>query len=284
MLIVNQLSLFSFLLAFAGALYFALGVRFWKSRWSESGALPLSVRVIRVEKFLVGMTMVIHATGLQGLLFGQGGMQFSFALAFCLMAWLAVLIYWLESFQVRLDGIQPIVLLSAALAAFLPLIFPNTHTVAHIGALSFRFHLLVTMLACGFFALAVAHAIFMGLLERRLHSPSRVSSRRIGNMPPLLALEALLFRILNIAFVLLTLALGSGFLYSEEIFGRALTFDHKTVFGVLSWLIFAILLIGRHIYGWRGRRALNWTIAGFCALLLAYIGKQFVLEVLLGRA
>ena len=236
-----------------------------------------------MEKFLIGVALIVHATALQGLLFGQGEMRFSFALAFCLMGWLAALIYWLESFQVRLDGIQPIVLLSAALSAFVPLIFPSTSAVVHVGSAIFRFHFLVVMLACGFFALATAHAIFMGVLERVLHSPSRISSRMIGNMPPLLALEALLFRILNISFVILTLALGSGFVYSDELFGRALTFDHRTVFGILSWLIFAILLAGRRIYGWRGRRALNWTLAGFSALLLAYMGKQFVLEVILGR-
>jgi len=281
--IVNQLTLFSSLLAFAGALYFALGVRFWQSRWSESASSSLSIRTIRVEKFLVGITMVVHATALQGLLFGGEGLQFSFALAFCLMGWLAVLIYWLESFQVNMDGIQPIVLLSAALAAFLPLVFPDTHTVVHFAAPSFRFHFLVAMLAYGFFALAAAQAIFMGVLGRRLHSP-RSFSRRVDSMPPLLALESLLFRILNIAFVLLTLALGSGLLYSEEIFGRAFTFDHKTVFGIISWFIFAILLLGRYIYGWRGKRALKWTLAGFFALFLAYVGSQFVLEVILGRA
>jgi len=55
------------------------------------------------------------------------------------------------------------------------------------------------------------------------------------------------------------------------------------VFAVLSWLIFAALLLGRYRYGWRGRRALRWTLAGFSCLLLAYVGSRFVLEVLLGR-
>jgi ABC-type uncharacterized transport system permease subunit len=41
--------------------------------------------------------------------------------------------------------------------------------------------------------------------------------------------------------------------------------------------------VGRHFYGWRGRTALRWTLAGFVLLLLAYIGSRFVLEVVLGR-
>ena len=96
-------------------------------------------------------------------------------------------------------------------------------------------------------------------------------------------MEALLFRMIVVGFVLLTVALGSGVLFSEEIFGKALTVDHKTVFAFASWGIFAALLIGRHAWGCGGRTALRWTMAGFMALLLAYVGSRFVLEVVLGR-
>ena len=85
-------------------------------------------------------------------------------------------------------------------------------------------------------------------------------------------------------FIFLTLTLGSGVFFSEEIFGRPAPVTHKTVFGVISWLIFAALLVGRHVYGWRGRVAVRWTLAGFLALVLAYIGSRFVLEVVLGRS
>jgi ABC-type uncharacterized transport system permease subunit len=77
--------------------------------------------------------------------------------------------------------------------------------------------------------------------------------------------------------------LVSGVFFSETLFGKALTFNHKTIFAILSWLIFAALLTGRHFRGWRGRVALRWTLAGFAALLLAYVGSRFVLEVILGR-
>ena len=72
-------------------------------------------------------------------------------------------------------------------------------------------------------------------------------------------------------------------MFSEAIFGKALAFDHKTLFAFASWGIFAALLIGRRIHGWRGRIALRWTLTGFLLLFLAYIGSRFVSEVLLGR-
>ena len=129
----------------------------------------------------------------------------------------------------------------------------------------------------------------MTLLERRLHGgklagPSGESlAGPWASLPPLMTLETLLFRILTLGFVLLSLTLVSGFVFSEELFGQAARFNHKTVFGIISWIIFAALLVGRYARGWRGRTALRWTLAGFAALLLAYVGSMFVLEVILGR-
>src|SRR5438093_892068 len=100
---------------------------------------------------------------------------------------------------------------------------------------------------------------------------------------PLLTMERRLFQISLAGFVFLTLPLASGIAFSETLFGRAMKFDHKTVFAIASWLIFAALLAGRYLYGWRGRVALRWTLVGFVALLLAYVGSRFVLEVILRR-
>ena len=103
------------------------------------------------------------------------------------------------------------------------------------------------------------------------------------NMPPLLTLESLLFQIIALGFALLTLTLVTGALFSETLFGKAIRFDHKTLFAIISWIIFAVLLAGRFFYGWRGRMALRYTLAGFVSLLLAYVGTRFVLEVILQR-
>ncbi|MGL5632847.1 MAG: cytochrome C assembly family protein [Azovibrio sp.] len=274
--IVNQLAP----LGLASLLYLALSVHFWRTRWSEAAPAPSEKPSVRAwEKPAIGIVLLLHAIGLRLSMFSLGGMQFSFSLAFSLMIWLAALIYWLESFRIRTDGLQPIVLFAGTLGAAMPLLFPVTRQVAHADALGFQLHFLSAMLAYSLFTLAAAHAVFMSFTERRLHQ--RMPSRRMASIPPLLAMESLLFRMLTIAFILLTLALGSGLLYSEVLFGKVLSFDHKTFFAITSWFIFAILLIGRHVYGWRGRIALRWTLAGFAVLLLAYVGSRFVAEVVL---
>jgi ABC-type uncharacterized transport system permease subunit len=97
-------------------------------------------------------------------------------------------------------------------------------------------------------------------------------------------MEKLLFRLLLAAFVLLTFTLLSGAFFSEALFGKPFKFGHKTLFGFLSWGIFAWLLYGHWKFGWRGKKAMVLTLSGFVMLLLAYIGTKFVVEILLGRA
>ena len=104
-----------------------------------------------------------------------------------------------------------------------------------------------------------------------------------AGLPPLLTLERFLFRVLTAGFLLLSLTLASGMLFTEQLFGKPLTFTHKSLFSVLGWLTFGALLLGRWRYGWRGRVALRWIIAGTVFIFLAYLGAKFVLEVLLGR-
>lgn len=233
------------------------------------------------ERLSILAAIVMQGAGLYWSLFGGGGMRFSFSLALSLMLWLAVLIYWLESFRSRMEGLQPMVLPLAATCSVLPAFFPQMHWIAYAEAWGFKFHFLAAMLAYSLFTLSALHAAFMSFVERKLHR-GRFDSN-LASLPPVLAMENLLFRMITVAFTLLTLTLASGLAFSEAIFGKAFVLDHKTLFAFMSWMIFAALLVGRHAYGWRGRIALRWTMTGFLVLLLAYVGSRFVSEVLLGR-
>jgi ABC-type uncharacterized transport system permease subunit len=266
----------------AALLYAALGFHFWNTRWRETDKPLATLPMQPWERSAIAGTLLLQGVGLYDGLFAAGGMRFSFSFALSLMLWLAVFIYWLESFRSRMDGLQPMVLPLAAACSLLPALFPQVHMVAHAGTWGFKLHFLAAMLAYSLFTLSALHAVFMSFAERKLHQ--RALTKSLASLPPILTMEALLFRMIVVAFASLTLALGSGLLFSEEIFGKAMVLDHKTLFAFASWGIFAALLIGRHAYGWRGRIALRWTLTGFMVLLLAYIGSRFVAEVILGRA
>jgi ABC-type uncharacterized transport system permease subunit len=265
----------------AALLYGALGFHFWNTRWRESESQCVACPMQTWERIAIATALCVHGAGLYDALFAEVGMRFSFSFALSLMMWLAVLIYWLESFMARMEGMQPMVLPLAAVCTVLPAFFPNVHLVAHASATGFKLHFLAAMLAYSLLTLSALHAIFMGFTENALHT--RSVKRSLSSLPPLLAMEKLLFRMLLVGFILLTLTVGSGVFFSEALFGKPLTVDHKTLFAFASWGIFATLLIGRHAWGWRGKRALRWTLAGFALLILAYVGSRFVAEVILGR-
>jgi len=265
----------------AALLYGGLGFHFWNTRWRESEHQCVACPMQTWERGAIAFALIIHAAGLYTALFAEVGMRFSFSFALSLMMWLAVLIYWLESFMARMEGMQPMVLPLAAICAILPVFFPNVHVVANAQATGFKLHFLAAMLAYSLLTLSALHAIFMGFTESALHK--RSVKRSLNSLPPLLTMESLLFRMLLVGFILLTLTVGSGVMFSEVLFGKPLTIDHKTLFAFASWGIFATLLVGRHAWGWRGKRALRWTLAGFALLILAYVGSRFVAEVILGR-
>ena len=265
----------------AALTYGALGFHFWNTRWRERDGQCLACPMQTWERTVIALALLVHGIGLYGALFAETGMRFSFSFALSLMMWLAVLIYWLESFMARMEGMQPMVLPLAAACTVLPVVFPQVHLVAHASATGFKLHFLAAMLAYSLLTLSALHAIFMGFTENALHR--RAVRRSLASLPPLLTMETLLFRMLLIGFILLSVTVGSGLFFSEQLFGKPFAIDHKTLFAFASWAIFAILLVGRHAWGWRGKRALRWTLAGFALLILAYVGSRFVAEVILGR-
>lgn len=264
----------------AAGVYLVMAAHFWRSRWS--GQAPDAGREMRAwERSLIALAIIAQGSALYLAVFDQGGMRFSFSLALATMCWLAAAAYWAENFRLRLEALQPLILGIAGASSMLPIVFAKSHLLAHAGNLGFRLHFIAAMLAYSLFALSALHAAFLNFAERQLHR--RHVSRGLNGLPPILSLEDLLFRMILAGFVLLTIAVGSGVFFSEAIYEKPLSFDHKTLFALISWGVFAALLLGRWRFGWRGKRAQRWLLAGFIALILAYVGSRFVLEAILQR-
>ncbi len=225
------------------------------------------------------VALLAHGALIYHSVLGQGDIRLGFGNSLSTIFWLTALIYWLASRGAPLARLQSWVSGGAALSVLAMVAFGETHAIPSSQTLALRAHLVVSFLAYGLLAVAALHAVLMTMLEKQLHRGAFMQD----GAPPLLTLEAMLFRTIAAGFALLTLAVFSGVFFSEELFGTALQFTHKVVFAILSWMVFGGLLLGRHFRGWRGRTALYWTITGFIFLLLAYLGTQFVLEVILGR-
>ncbi|WP_321887514.1 cytochrome C assembly family protein [Paraburkholderia bannensis] len=249
-----------------------------------------------LSRTLLFAALAAHGLLLHTTIFPAHEMIFGFAFALSAMFWLGAVIYWIESFFFSLDGLRLLLLPLAGIASILPLVFGGVRVLPYAAAPLFKLHFVIANVAYGLFAIAALHAVLMLAVERRLHALKGAGFQRnagnkgggwlsnwIETLPPLLTMEKLLFRLIGAGFVLLTATLVSGIVFSEQLIDRPLSLDHKTVFAILSWLMFGTLLTARKISGWRGRSALRWVIASFVALLLAYVGSRFVFEVLLHR-
>lgn len=267
-------------------LYAPVVVAYLAAAWIEWQRLaqqprPESAPGAALASWLPPLAIAGHAVLVAGAVFTAEGLDLSLANALSAVAGLTALFAWLGTLSGALPGVAAAALPVAAAGAVLPALFPNPHRFSFPAEPWAALHIAVALTAYALLIVAALQALVLTGLERRLHRG--LPEPGADHLPPLLTLERFLFRLVGAGYLLLTLTLVSGVLFSEQLFGKALTFTHKTVFSVLSWIVFGGLLYGRHRYGWRGRKALNWILAGSVLLLLAYIGSKFVLEVILGR-
>jgi ABC-type uncharacterized transport system permease subunit len=263
------------------ACWLALAALAWKAAHAPAGA-SVPAKTFPVEGAILPVALVLHGMLVYNGILVDEGLNLGFSKAISLIVWLTVAIYWLASLAVPgLSSIQglwaPIALLAVLLQAFLP----SRYLVHYGGDPLFTLHFAIAMLAYSLFVVATMHALVMLAEVRWLHRG--VMPPFLKSLPPLLEMEALLFRILFAAFVLLTLTVVTGVFFAEQLFGRPFRFNHKTVLGLVSWGIYGTLLAGRYLRGWRGKFAAYWTLGGFAVLLLSYVGYRFVAEIILNR-
>lgn len=204
----------------------------------------------------------------------QVGARFGFAPALSVALWLVVGVYLIEYRWLPIPKVRRWMAIAGALTLLVVLLFPGEAFGDHPRWAPL--HWLTGIVSYGLFGVAVLHAALLGSADRRMRS--RQPAAHATPQVPLLRLERLTFVFVRAGFVALSATLLLGWTTAGD-----WRWDHKTVFSVLSWLVFAFLLLGRALLGWRGRMAVRWVYTGAGLLLLAYVGSRFVLEVLLQR-
>ncbi|QBQ56653.1 cytochrome C assembly family protein [Nitrosococcus wardiae] len=234
---------------------------------------------------LLGLSgVVFHGVVLANRLFTASGINLSFTDALSAAAWLMALLLLATSLKEPIENMGIAVYPFAAITLGVQNLFPSQHIVIEFGTEAnmvkpLEIHILISLVAYSLFALAAVQAILLAVQNKQLRN--KHPGGFIRALPPLQTMENLLFQILAVGFVLLSLSLFSGILFLEDLFAQHLA--HKTVFSIIAWLVFGILLWGRWRFGWRGPMAIRWTLSGFFFLMLAYFGSKLVLEIVLQR-
>ena len=245
----------------------------------SAAAWPMPVRS-RWPEAALALGWLAHAVTLVLDVVGYGsslpGARFGFAPALSATVWIVLAVHSVESRMLPLPAVRRWLALAGTVVVLLATLMPGTaRPIA--GSAWLPLHWLLGLVSYGLFAMAVLHAALLDAAERRFRSRGVSASAPAGGLP-LLQLERVTFRFVEVGFVVLSLALLLGFGLAD-----GWQWSRKNVLSLLGWATFAVLIGGRHLRGWRGRQATRWVYAGALLLLLAYAGVRFVYEVILQR-
>lgn len=222
------------------------------------------------------LAVLAHTVSAWTLIAREDGYHFGLfeisTLIFAFIALIAVLSSMRKPLGQLILGVFPF----AALVIILSLLISSTYPAQQLSA-GIAAHVLVSILAYSVVTLAALQALFLAFQNYQLRHHRAASV--IRRFPSLLDMERLLFELLWAAQLLLSAAIAAGFLFVNDWGVQGLA--HKMFFSILAWVVFAILLWGRHQRGWRGNTAIRGTLIGFSLLVLGFYGSKFVLEYIL---
>ena len=258
-------------------LYGCVGALLWRGQ--RHGGTRGAARV-GIYALALG-AIVLHGALLYDGLFQPQGLNLGLTQAISLVAWAVAALFLAAALTRPVESLGVIIMPGAGLMLVLAWLWPSQHWIAIETPLLEHAHIVVSLLAYSLLSIAVLQSVMLTLQERYLRGHR--SGGFLGTLPPLETMERLMFQMIAVGFALLTVSVVSGVFFSEAVFGQALRFTHHVVLSLIAWAVFAVLLIGRWRFGWRGRHAVRWTLAGFSLLALGYFGSKFVVEVILGR-
>lgn len=229
---------------------------------------------------VLGLGLVLHGAVLYNDMLTPAGINYD---VFNLVSFTSGLMLLLSALFSTYRPVSAMNLLGIPVAAtglILGFAFSKNKQLIESASIYLDIHIILSLSAYAVLLMATIQAVILWFQNRELKNKQK---RRIwvSLLPSFQAMETLLFDMLIAGFALLTVALGFGFFTIENFFGQHLA--HKTAFSIVSWFIYGSLLIGHYKFGWRGQKAIRFTIMGFFLLALGFIGSKFVLEMILGR-
>lgn len=190
-------------------------------------------------------------------------------------AWAAMLFYWIVEWRTRNRSlgtfVVPVAFLLMAFASLSPAVDHRIQPL--IPALQSNW-LTVHVLTCflGYAAFTAAFGLGVMFFLKR-HGGS---SRFIGLIPAAEDLDELMYQSVVLGFVLLTLGIMTGSVWAHYAWGAYWSWDPKETWSLITWLVYAALLHARYVRGWRGGRIALLSVVGFGAVLITYLGVNYL--------
>ena len=249
-----------------------------------AGAIHLIIALARrqasKQSWILGpgiAALLLQAAGSVGLVFVDGGLNLGFFTVGSLIFWVINAVVMVSGLRKPLHTIFVFLFPMSALSLSMALLVDEPQFTTQL-ATPIMAHILLSILAYGLLIIATIQALMLAFQNYQLRHKHTTGLIRL--LPPLQTMEALYMEYIWVGQTLLTLSIVTGFVFLQDVFAQHLV--HKTSLSILAWFIYATLLWGHVSQGWRGYTTIRWGLGGFAALMLAYFGSKFVLEIILG--
>lgn len=224
--------------------------------------------------------ILCHGIGVYGEIFTAAGINLSFFSMASLICCVIAATVLVSSLGKPVENLFIVLFPLAVVAIWLALLLGNSYTPRSDLESGIISHILLSIVAYSVLTIAAFQALLLEFENRQLRRKGSFSLLKA--LPPLQTMESLLFELLWVGLIVLTLSIASGFFFLEDMFAQHIV--HHTLITLASWIVFVILLWGRHRLGWRGRTAIRWTLSGFGLLALGYFGSKLVTEIILQQS
>jgi ABC-type uncharacterized transport system permease subunit len=228
--------------------------------------------------FSAALALVCHAFLLYDLIHNtSSGQNLSILNIASVISFIISLVMSVAMLKTRIWFLLPVVYSFAAINILASSYLPGTF-VAHLehkpGLLT---HITFALFSYSTLSIGSLYALQLAWLDYKLKAKKVLMVN--PNIPPLMAVERQLFKIILIGTGLLTITLLTGFIFLEDMFAQGTA--HKSILSFIAWIVYTVLLWGHYQKGWRGQKVTWFSIAGATLLTLAYFGSRFVREILL---
>ncbi|NOQ65020.1 MAG: phosphohydrolase [Methyloprofundus sp.] len=251
--------------------------------YSASGiTLMIDIKENQYKKIalnLAGLAVLMHLLSFSLSVWQKQGIDFSFFHTTSITSLIIAFLLRVTALSKPVEKLGIVLFPIAALMLALDMAYPSPVKLSQDYSLAMNTHILSSIIAFSLLAIAAVQALLLAVQNNQLRNHSL--GRFMLALPPLQAMESLLFQMISTGLLFLSISLFSGFIFIEDLFAQHLV--HKTLLSIIAWLVFTSLLVGRRLYGWRGKIAVRWTLFGFIVLLLAYFGSKLVLELILNK-
>jgi len=193
----------------------------------------------------------------------------------CFRIWLLMRWGIAQFIVMALGGV--VICLVSAVAVALPLVFVSDKPFAPHLSPGMWWHILTSIAAWTFISLAFLHAALYGWLFRRL---KRKQLKDIS-VSSLVSLERVMMLQAVTGFILLAIALLTGWMFVDDLFAQHLV--HKTVLTLLAWLALGWMLFSYYIREQRGLTLVLEMCAAFILLLTGYVLSNVILQFILNH-